>query len=172
MTFSYQWFRCPLTSTTCTAIVLATRATYVLVATDVNMRIRLQVTAANAAGSAQAFSAITGKIGALAPAVPKTITGTARADKLKGTKAPEIIRGGGGNDTIAGGGGADTLYGDAGNDRLDGGVGRDKVFGGKGNDAIVATDRAVDTIDCGAGKDTIRADRKDVVRNCEKVTRK
>ena len=173
MTFSYQWLRCPLTGTSCTPIALATRATYVLTAADVNKRIRLQVAAANAAGSTQAFSAITGKVGALAPAVPKTITGTAKADKLKGTKAPEIIHGGGGNDTISAGGGADAAYGDAGNDRLDGGPGRDKLFGGKGNDTVVAFDGgAVDTIDCGSGKDQARADRKDVVRNCEKVTRK
>jgi Tol biopolymer transport system component len=173
MTFSYQWFRCPLTSTNCVAIALATRATYVLAAADVNMRIRLQVSAGNAAGTTQALSSMTGKVGAAQPPVrPKTITGTARADRLKGTAAPEIIRGRGGNDTISAGGGADSVYGDAGNDRLDGGTGRDKVFGGLGNDAIVATDGAVDTIDCGAGKDTIRADRKDAVRNCEKVTRK
>lgn len=172
MTFSYQWSRCALTSTTCTAIALATRATYVLAAADVNMRIRLQVTATNAAGTAQALSAITGKVGALVPAVPKEIKGTARADRLKGTAAPEIIRGGAGNDIITAGGGADTVYGDRGNDRLDGGTGRDRVFGGTGNDAIVAADGAVDRIDCGAGKDRVRADRKDVVRNCEKVTRK
>jgi hemolysin type calcium-binding protein/WD40 repeat protein len=173
MTFSYQWSRCPLTGTTCTAIALATRGTYVLTAADVNRRIRLQISAANAAGTTPALSAITGKVGAAKPpAGPKTIKGTARADRLKGTAAAEIMRGGGGNDTISAGGGADSVYGDAGNDRLDGGSGRDKVFGGSGNDAIVAADGAVDRIDCGAGKDTIRADRKDVVRNCEKVTRK
>lgn len=173
LTFSYQWFRCPLTGTGCTAIALATRATYVLTAADVNMRIRLQVTAGNAAGTAQALSAITGKVGAATPPVgPKTISGTARADRLIGTGAPEIMRGGGGNDTISAGGGADSVYGDAGNDRLNGGTGRDKVFGGSGNDVIVAADGAVDTIDCGAGKDTVRADRKDIVRNCEKVIRK
>jgi Tol biopolymer transport system component len=172
MTFSYQWQRCPLTGTICTPIPLATRSTYVLTAADVNKRIRLQVTAANAAGTTQALSAISGKVGALTPAVPKKINGTARADRLKGTGAPEIIRGGGGNDTITAGGGADAAYGDAGNDRVDGGPGRDKLFGGTGNDAIVATDGAVDTIDCGAGKDQVRADRKDVVRKCEKVTRR
>jgi hypothetical protein len=173
ITFSYQWQRCPLTGTNCTAIALATRSTYVLTAADVNKRIRLQVAAANAAGSTQALSAITGKVGALAPAVPRTITGTARADRLKGTNAPEIIGAGGGNDTVTAGGGADTAYGDAGNDRLDGGTGRDKLFGGKGSDTVVAVDGgAVDTIDCGAGKDQVRADRKDVVRNCEKVTRR
>jgi Ca2+-binding RTX toxin-like protein len=172
MTFSYQWSRCALTSTSCTAIALATRATYVVAAADVNMRIRLQVTATNAAGTAQALSAITGKVGALVPAVPRKINGTARADRLRGTGAAEIIRGGAGKDTITAGGGADTVYGDAGNDRLDGGTGRDRVFGGTGNDAIFAADGAVDRIDCGAGKDTVRADRKDVVRNCEKVTRK
>jgi len=172
MTFSYQWFRCAVTGTNCTAIALATRATYVLKAADVNRRIRLQITAGNAAGTTQALSSITGKVAAKALAGPKMISGTARADRLKGTGAPEIMRGGGGNDTISGGGGADTLYGDAGNDRLDGGTGRDKLFGGSGKDVILAADGAVDTIDCGAGIDTIQADRNDVVRNCEKVTRK
>lgn len=66
---------------------------------------------------------------------------------------------------------ADKLYGDAGNDSITPGPGRDTVFGGSGNDMILARDGERDAIDCGRGKDTVVADRADVVKGCEKVRR-
>lgn len=93
----------------------------------------------------------------------KTLTGSARNDALTGTAGNDSIRGGAGNDTLRGG---------AGNDLLDGGTGRDHLYGGAGNDTIRAHDHARDTIDCGPGRDTVYADKIDVVaRNCEIVHR-
>lgn len=135
--FSYQWLRCPATGTNYTPISNATRSAYVLAAADVGRRIRLRVTAGNAAGSTQALSAIsrrvTARAAASAPARGRTIHGTPRADRLIGTAR------------------ADTIYGGAGNDRIQPRGGRDRVFGGAGNDTIFARDGAVDVIDCGAG---------------------
>jgi Ca2+-binding RTX toxin-like protein len=45
------------------------------------------------------------------------------------------------------------------------------VSGGSGNDTIQARDGERDTIDCGSGKDTVVADKIDVVKGCEKVKR-
>jgi hypothetical protein len=157
MTFSYQWQRCPARGTTCTAIRLATRSTYTLAAADVGKRVRVAVTAANAAGSTQAFSPISrvvaGKGKASAPAGRK-INGTSKADNLKGGAGPDTIRAG------------------AGNDRINPGAGRDTVFGGAGNDTIQAVDKTRDVIDCGAGTDTVVADKLDVLKGCETVKRR
>jgi hypothetical protein len=129
------------------------------------------------------------------PAVqpPATITkiGTAGANALRGTARADILRGRGGNDRLWGRGGTDRLFGDAGhdllygeagsdrlyggsgNDRLFGGPGRDLLEGGTGNDVISARDRMRDTIRCGKGRDTVTADRMDIVsRDCERVTRR
>jgi Ca2+-binding RTX toxin-like protein len=111
----------------------------------------------------------------------KTVTGTAGADVLVGTPyadvlngagGDDVIRGGGGSDVLNGGAGADRLYGGPGNDVLIGGPGPDRLFGGAGDDTIRARDGVRDVVDCGAGRDTVTADRKDVVsRNCEIVHR-
>ena len=42
--------------------------------------------------------------------------------------------------------------------------------GGAGNDTINAADRTLDVIDCGPGKDNVKADRNDRLRNCERRT--
>jgi RTX calcium-binding nonapeptide repeat (4 copies)/WD40-like Beta Propeller Repeat len=171
MTFSYQWQRCSPTSSPCQAIPSATRSTYKLTAADVGKRIRLLVTAANAAGSTGALSSISKRVAAKAPAIGKTVKGTAKADRLTGTPGPDTIHGGGGNDRIAGAAGDDKLYGDAGDDTIIGGAGRDAIFGGSGNDTIRADDGELDNIDCGPGKDTVVADKLDKVKGCEKVAR-
>jgi len=102
----------------------------------------------------------------------KTLTGTAHADRLVGTSFADVLNGLGGNDTLLGGGGNDILRGGAGNDVLDGGLGRDRLEGDAGNDTIRARDGQRDVIDCGSGRDTVVADRIDVVsRNCERVRR-
>jgi hypothetical protein len=158
MTFSYQWQRCPATGTACTAISLATRATYVIAATDVRKRIRLAVTAANAAGSTQALSEISKVIGSTAKPKP-----SAAGRRVNGTPRSERLTGGRGNDTIRAG---------AGNDRINPGAGRDTVFGGAGNDTILARDKTRDVIDCGSGNDTVTADKVDVLKGCERITRR
>jgi Ca2+-binding RTX toxin-like protein len=99
------------------------------------------------------------------PAAPvvTVIRGTARADKLTGTKGPDVIQGGAGADVIRGLGG---------DDRLVGGTGADVIDGGAGNDTIYARDGTRDHITCGSGRDTVDADRRDVVaRDCESVRR-
>ena len=170
ISFSYAWQRCPATGTTCTAITSATKQTYTLTTTDVGKRIRLVVTADNAAGSSEAQSTMSSKVAAKAPA-GKRISGKAKADRLTGGAGPDIIHGNGGNDRISGGAGADKLYGDAGNDTIIGGAGRDSIYGGAGNDTIQAKDGGPDTIDCGSGRDSVVADATDVVKGCEKVRR-
>ena len=52
-----------------------------------------------------------------------------------------------------------------------GGRGRDTISGGSGNDVINARDGEVDTVSCGPGRDTVRADRRDRVRGCERRRR-
>ena len=108
------------------------------------------------------------------------------ADQLGGN---DTLRGGGGNDTLYGAAGNDKLFGDDGDDRLFGGRGRDTLDGGRGNDRLTggadsdrykggagddtigARNGKVDTIDCGAGKDSATVDRRDRVKGCEKVKR-
>jgi dipeptidyl aminopeptidase/acylaminoacyl peptidase len=67
---------------------------------------------------------------------------------------------------------ADVLRGTPYVDFLHPGKGRDRVYAGAGNDRIFASDGERDSIDCGPGKDTVLADRLDVVAaNCEQVRR-
>jgi Ca2+-binding RTX toxin-like protein len=99
------------------------------------------------------------------PAVSKGVTksGSAKGDRLVGTRFADVLRGLAGNDT---------LLGLEGNDYLVGGAGKDTVRAGAGNDSVAARDRTRDVISCGAGKDTVVADRIDAVaRDCETVRR-
>lgn len=80
--------------------------------------------------------------------------GSARGDQLRGTAR------------------ADVLCGRGGADRIDGRGGLDRVFGGPGNDVLLASDGRFDVVGCGGGRDTVRADRVDVVGiDCERVRR-
>ena len=72
------------------------------------------------------------------------------------------------------------MNGDAGTDKLRGGNGNDAITPGAdqdivsaqgGDDEIRARDGDKDTIDCGAGRDKVTADRIDQVKNCEFVKR-
>ena len=85
-----------------------------------------------------------------------------------------------GNDHLLGGTGNDKLYGSGGRDVLDSGAGKDTLVGGKrsdtlkggaGADYVNAKDGARDTVDCGKGRDKVRADRSDRLRRCERVRR-
>ena len=108
------------------------------------------------------------------PVLPKNLTrvGGAGPDVLRGGLGHDSLRGNGGNDRLYGGSGNDRLFGNAGNDRLEGGKGRDILDGGTGKDTILARDKAIDTIRCGAGKDIVTADRNDkVAKDCEVVRR-
>jgi Ca2+-binding RTX toxin-like protein len=93
-------------------------------------------------------------------------------DELKGGQGNDTLHGGPGNDDLQGNQGSDDLEGQGGNDVLVGGSGRDTLNGGRGRDRILARDGVRDHINCGAGVDTVRADRADVVAsNCEHVSR-
>ncbi|MGI8462597.1 MAG: S8 family serine peptidase [Solirubrobacterales bacterium] len=80
------------------------------------------------------------------------------------------VRGQGGKDRIGGDNGRDKLRGNGGDDRITGGDDRDKIKGGGGDDLIRAGgDKDRDRINCGKGKDTVIADKRDKLKNCEKV---
>jgi Ca2+-binding RTX toxin-like protein len=63
------------------------------------------------------------------------------------------------------------LSGGAGNDRLDGGAGRNIYEGGPGNDFIDAANGAAERVGCGPGRDTVIADARDRLFNCERIQR-
>jgi hypothetical protein len=93
-------------------------------------------------------------------------------DRLAGSSGRDRLSGGTGDDKLTGGKGNDRLTGGPGNDTFSPGSGRDVVDAGGGNDTINSVDGVKETIDCGAGKDTVRADRRDRLKHCEKVTRR
>ena len=97
--------------------------------------------------------------------------GDAGNDRLAGEAGNDIMHGGSGHDRLFGGTGADSLFGDTGNDTINGKAGRDRIRGGLGNDSIIALDGEVDDVDCGPGRDSVRADTFDRIRNCERITR-
>jgi hypothetical protein len=77
--FSYQWQRCSLDGTGCADIATATSQGYLLTAADVDNRVRVNVTAANADGHAAASSDVSEVISsATGPTLSTkpTITGT------------------------------------------------------------------------------------------------
>ena len=81
-----------------------------------------------------------------------------------------VWRGLGGNDTFLGGVGADYADGGNGNDSFTPGAGSDMVQGGEGNDSINVQDGVGDVVNCGAGTDSVAADRSDALSNCESVS--
>jgi len=80
LTYAYQWTRCDSAGANCVDIAGATASTYTLVTGDVDARIRVRVTASNAAGNAAATSLPTALVTQQPPAftaVP-VLSGTAR----------------------------------------------------------------------------------------------
>jgi Ca2+-binding RTX toxin-like protein len=108
------------------------------------------------------------------------VTGLAGDDVLFGDQCggrraagdgDDRVTGGPGNDRLFGAGGADVLTGGPGRDTLNGGPGHDRLAAGPGVDRVNAKDGNRDRIDCGAGRDTVRADRVDRVKGCERRRR-
>jgi hypothetical protein len=66
-TFGYQWARCSMDGFNCQSIIGATRSTYSLTSSEVGGRVRVLVTASNAAGSATATSTVTAIVSPVAP---------------------------------------------------------------------------------------------------------
>ena len=100
------------------------------------------------------------------------LSGGGGRDVLFGGRGEDAISGGRGNDRIFGGAGRDRIYGNAGSDRITPGRGEDRVIAAGGDDVIFARDGAKDRISCGSGRDTVYADRIDVVTGCERVFRR
>lgn len=67
--------------------------------------------------------------------------------------------------------GARGLTGTPGNDALTAPRGGGTIHAGAGADAITSSNGVRDVVDCGAGLDSVTADRMDVLRNCEFVVR-
>ncbi len=110
---------------------------------------------------------------------PDRLWGGPGNDVLRGGPGSDVLRGQGGNDTLYGGPSRDTLIGGAGNDLitevpsaysraepLD--TGENRVDGGPGNDTINVANGKRDVVDCGPGFDTVKADKIDALRNCER----
>jgi uncharacterized repeat protein (TIGR01451 family) len=101
-----------------------------------------------------------------------TKRGTAKSNLLRGTGLADRLFGLAGDDRLFGLAGSDRLFGGPGNDLLDGGPGSDVLDAGAGNDLLRVRDGSSDTVLCGPGRDTVRADRRDkVARSCETVKR-
>lgn len=143
---------------------------------------RTRVSDPNTANNAATVS-FTPQIGRCTSVLP----GTRGSDKLSGTVGGEVIdalggddfiragagddcvNGRAGNDTILGGDGSDLLKGGSGNDVISGGSGQDTISGGAGKDRINAADGERDVVNCGPGKDSVKADKVDRLRGCERV---
>ena len=72
--------------------------------------------------------------GSVVPLAKCTIVGTARNDRIKGTKGNDVICGLGGNDRISGNGGNDVIDTANGNDLASGNTGKDTLIGVRGKD--------------------------------------
>lgn len=84
---------------------------------------------------------------------PNTIEGTNDSDRIVGLA---------GDDDVYGLGGADEIFGNRGDDDIYGGNGRDTIIAGRGDDYIdVQGDGRVGEVDCGSGRDVVRANPED-----------
>ncbi|CAA9584883.1 MAG: Alkaline phosphatase, partial [uncultured Thermomicrobiales bacterium] len=99
--------------------------------------------------------------------------GVSGRDRISGSRGRDRINGGSANDRISGGSSGDRIAGDAGSDSINGNSGGDRISGNSGNDRITSRDSSRDRVNCGSGRDSVLADRRDIVaRNCERVSRR
>ncbi|MDQ3934535.1 MAG: hypothetical protein M3340_07875 [Actinomycetota bacterium] len=97
--------------------------------------------------------------------------GLAGDDCVHGNRGADRIEGGDGADLVDGGPGDDSVDGGPGDDRVIGGRGRNRYQGGAGNDRLYARNGRSEIVDCGAGRDRVKADRSDRLRRCERIDR-
>src|SRR5919112_227727 len=120
------------------------------------------------------FLAVLVSAGAALASLP-LIVGTDAGEQIRGTSKAEEIRGLGGSDEITDGLGADLVYGGRGSDNFigyGGDTSLDRFYSGRGNDIVQPRDvpAVKDVVSCGAGTDTVYADKADVVGgDCERV---
>jgi Ca2+-binding RTX toxin-like protein len=117
-------------------------------------------TALNADAAGDTFSGVENLSGS---AMADRLRGTQGNTEVKGLAGDDLIYGGAGNDQLFGDSGNDIIYGEAGVDRIEGGEGDDRLFGGgetdqlfggAGNDVLDAGD-AGDHLDGGDGNDIL-----------------
>jgi Ca2+-binding RTX toxin-like protein len=171
--FAYQWSRCDGEGQNCADIAGATDRVYTPTHDDVMNRLQVTVTATNDYGSAPGATSVPSAV------VGESLVGTLDDEFLVGTPGSDFVSGlggldwialGDGNDVGLGGYGNDSISGGDGNDILSGGPAHDRIRAGSGRDRIYARDGYRDLISCGAGRDFVRADRRDrVASNCEVV---
>jgi Ca2+-binding RTX toxin-like protein len=106
------------------------------------------------------------------------VVGAAGADRIA-SEGNATLLGGAGRDVITGfaergekvvvdgGADGDRVKTDDGDDELTGGPGADALTSGGGRDLIDARDGERDLVDCGRGRDRVRADGVDRVKRCE-----
>jgi Ca2+-binding RTX toxin-like protein len=99
------------------------------------------------------------------------LLGASGNDSLNGGTGNDVLDGGAGRDRLTGGAGNDVLAGGAGNDTITGGQGRNVVGAGPGNDIVNSVNGKREIINCGTGRDRVRADRSDRLVGCERVSR-
>jgi uncharacterized delta-60 repeat protein len=92
-------------------------------------------------------------------------------DCIYGHRHHDIMDGGDGHDLLDGGSGNDRMKGGSGNDRLIGRRGRNRYNGESGNDTIYSRNGVAEIVECGPGRDVVKADAKDRLRNCERRAR-
>jgi RTX calcium-binding nonapeptide repeat (4 copies) len=98
-------------------------------------------------------------------------------DEVFGGRGRDVLVGGSGDDVLVGGTGPDAVRGGQGADLLFPGPGLDKVAAGDGDDVVYLDhdDLDADTVDCGAGTDTVvydgAANQSDVLEDCEVLER-
>jgi Ca2+-binding RTX toxin-like protein len=109
---------------------------------------------------------------------PDVLEGTAQgdvimalegSDRALGRAGDDCLVGDAGDDRLTGGAGYDRLTGGPGADRLDGGTGRNAYDAGPGDDRIAARNGSDETVLCGPGRDSVRADAGDRLHGCERV---
>jgi Ca2+-binding RTX toxin-like protein len=123
-------------------------------------------------GGADALSGNPGDDRVSAGAGDDRVFGRSGEDGASGNAGNDRVSAGTGDDRAYGRSGDDGVSGNAGDDRVDGGTGRDRLFGRGGDDLIDARDTERDVVYCGTGRDTVRADRRDLLRGCERVFRR
>ncbi len=101
-----------------------------------------------------------------------SVAGDSGRDRASGGSGNDRVSGGSGRDRVSGNSGGDILSGGPSGDRISGGSGRDRIAGNSGNDRIGARDGRRDRVNCGSGRDFVRADSFDAIRrNCERVSK-